>query len=122
MFHKSLAKPLCFAFDVPDWWAWAWNPRDTQIILVELIAPLLALWTWRDFLKGRSCLVFNDSTVVESVLVRGYSNQATDINEVTGGFWEHSMDLELCVYIDRMPTGCNPSDGCSCCLGRKSFR
>ena len=113
LFHKSLPKPLCFAFDVPESWAWAWQERDTQIILVELIAPLLASYTWRMFLKGRSTILFNDSTTAESILIKGYSNQALDANKITAEYHDDSCEQETCVYIERCPTDCNPSDGCS---------
>ena len=28
-------------------------------------------------------------------------------------FWHLACDVEICAYIDRVPTDCNPSDGCS---------
>ena len=50
MFHKSLAKRLCFEMDIPVEWKWAWEERGTQIVLVELLAPLIASNTWKTFL------------------------------------------------------------------------
>jgi len=113
MFHKSLAKPLCFDMDVPVEWKWAWEERGAQIVLVELLAPLIALYTWKTFLHGRTCIFFNDSTTAESMLVKGYSNAAVDANAVIAEFWHLACDVEICAYIDRVPTDCNPSDGCS---------
>ena len=71
MFHKSLPKPLCFEMEIPEKWAWAWKERDTQIVLVEFIAPLIALYTWKDFILGRTVIMFNDNTTAESILVKG---------------------------------------------------
>ena len=113
MFHKSLSKPLCFSFDVPESWAWEWKHRDTQIILIELIAPGMALYNWRMFLKGKTVILFNDSTSAESILVKGYSNSAWDANGITAEFWCLAAELEICVYVCRVPTDINPSDGCS---------
>ena len=73
----------------------------------------MALYTWRLFLKGRTAIIFNDSTSAESILVRGYSNAAWDANEITSEFWSLAAELEICVCICRVPTDINPSDGCS---------
>ena len=82
-------------------------------MLVELLAPLIALYTCKTFLHGRTCIFFNDSTTAESMLVKGYSNAAVDANAVIAEFWHLACDVEICAYIDRVPTDCNPSDGCS---------
>ena len=71
MFHKSLPKPLCFEMDIPEKWAWAWKERDTQIVLVEFIAPPFALYTWKDFILGRTVIMFNDNTTAENILGQG---------------------------------------------------
>ena len=113
MFHKCLAQPMVFSFDIPEWWAWDWKSRVTQIIIVELVAPLVALQTWRDYIRGRTMLLFNDSTAVENMLVKGYSNKASDANSLISEFWTMCADSEVCVYIDRVPTDDNPSDGAS---------
>ena len=87
--------------------------RDTQIILVELLAPLLAMKTWQKFLRGRTALFFNDSSSAENILIKGYSNKALDANSVASQFWGLSSSLDMTTYTDRVPTDMNPSDGCS---------
>ena len=99
--------------DIPEAWEKKWKSRSTQIVLVELIAPLIALYTWRPFLMGRTVLLFNDSTTAENILIKGYSNAAADANAVVHEFWRGTCELQSCLYIDRVPTDGNPSDGCS---------
>ena len=113
MYHKSLPKPVCFSFDVPEHWAWEWKERQTQIVLVELVAPLLAFETWKECLKGRTIIFFNVSSAAENILVKGYSNSAYDANGMVAEFWRLAAELDACAYIDRVPTDMNPSDGCS---------
>ena len=67
IFHKMVPKPLCFQLYIPEEWAWGWEERSTQIILVELIAPVIALYTWQLYLLGRTVLLFNDSSTAENL-------------------------------------------------------
>ena len=87
--------------------------RDTQIVVVELIAPVIALYTWKDFILGRTVIMSNDNTIAESILVKGYRNNVEDANKAVGEFWKLAAENYICVYIDRVPTDCNPSDGAS---------
>ena len=82
-------------------------------MLVELVAPKVALSTWMRFLRGRTCLILKDSTSAEGILIKGYSNQAEDANEMVGNFWTQCAEGDVCTYIDRIPTDSNPSDGAS---------
>ena len=61
----------------------------------------------------RPYIVFSDNQAVESILVKGYSNKAPDCNVIVGEFWDHVRDLRTTVWIDRVPTDMNPSDGAS---------
>ena len=50
---------------------------------------------------------------MESVLVKAYSNTALDLNKAIGTFWGKVRELNVCFWIDRIPTDMNPSDGAS---------
>ena len=89
-----------------------WLPRATQICMVELIAAVVALETFRDYLRDKTLLLFIDSEAVEGALVKGYSSRS-DICELVGVFWELALALKCSVYIDRVPTDANCSDGAS---------
>ena len=64
-------------------------------------------------MKGRTVLLFIDSTTAENILVKGYSNGASDANGMVSEFWELASSLQILVYTDRVPTDMNPADGAS---------
>ena len=86
-----------------------WLPRKSQIVMVELLAPVLALWTLRGQVEGKHVLLLVDSEAVEGALVKGYSN-SSDICELVGVLWQIALELQCSVYIDRVPTDANPAD------------
>jgi hypothetical protein len=86
-----------------------WIPRKTQIALVELFAPVLALAACHDWVANKRTLVFIDSDSALGALVKGYSGRA-DICELTGLFWTLVRKLDALVYLDRVPTDMNPAD------------
>ena len=87
-----------------------WLPRKNQICMVELLAPIAALWTWRHYLREKFVLLLIDSEVVEAALIKGYSARE-DVCELVGVFWDLALDLRVQIYIDRVPTDGNPADG-----------
>jgi len=38
-----------------------WLPRKNQICMIELLAPIAALWTWRHYLREKFVLLLIDS-------------------------------------------------------------
>ena len=60
---------------------------------------------------GSSALVLLvDSEAVEGALVKGYSARS-DVSLLVGQFWQLAQSLNASVYIDRVPTDANCSDG-----------
>ena len=80
--------------------------------MVELFAPVLALAMMGKFLEKKKVLLFVDSEPVEGALVKGYSSRS-DMCELTGEFWHLAHRWDIRIYIDRVPTDSNPSDGLS---------
>ena len=78
--------------------------------MVEGFAPIVALDALREYISGRRLILLVDSEAVEGTLVRGYSSRE-DLCELAGLFWSLASDLDVEVYIDRVPTDGNPSDG-----------
>jgi hypothetical protein len=112
MFARYFAVPAQAGGIVPEEFIAKWLPRATQIRMVELFATVVALKTFGDYLKGKSVLLFVDSEAVEGALVKGYSSRS-DICELVGVFWDTVQSLKCLVYIDRVPTDANCSDGAS---------
>ena len=51
-----------------------------------------------------------DAEAVEGALVKGYSSRS-DVSLLVGKFWELAQELGAAIYIDRVPTYANCSDG-----------
>ena len=119
--------PKQFSSDVPKLIMQRWFPRKTQICMIELLAAVMAVQTFREEIRGKLVLLFIDSEPVEAALIKGYSAKE-DVCELVGIFWELVLELRCSVYIDRVPTDSNPADNPSkppaqrcVLLGRGSF-
>ena len=87
-----------------------WIPKKNHMSQLEILAAPLALQTWRDKLLRRDVILFIDNEGACSNLVKGYSPQ-TDSSAIVGQFWLMACSLELNVYVDRVESKSNPSDG-----------
>ena len=87
-----------------------WIPRATQIFMVELVATVLVLETFRHYMQDATVLLLVDAEAVEGALVKGYSARS-DVSLLVGKFWELAQVLNAAIYIDRIPTDANCSDG-----------
>ena len=109
MFAREMRLPAQFCEVVPPEVIAKWLPRSTQICMVELLATVLALQTFRDYLAGKTLILLVDAEAVEGALVKGYSARS-DLCELVGVFWDLVLELKCLVYIDRVPTDANCSD------------
>ena len=87
-----------------------WLPRKTQIMMVELFAPLLALRAVPEPFRHAKAIALLDSEAAEGALVRGYSAKE-DVCDLVGEFWAEALSLDTTFYLDRTPTDSNPADG-----------
>ena len=87
-----------------------WIPRKTQIFMIELVATVLALETFRHYMQDSTVLLLVDAEAVEGALVKGYSSRS-DTSLLVGQFWELAQVLNASIYIDRVPADANCSDG-----------
>ena len=102
--------PLQFTAVVPKHVQKKWIPRKTQIVCVEMVAPPIALETFKDRLFGADIILLIDSEAVEAALVKGYSSKE-DLCELISVFWNQVFDLQArVVFIDRVATDANPPD------------
>ena len=110
MFDRRRAHPVQFSEIVPQEVMDKWLSRATQIFMVEMVATILALETFRYYLQDTSVLLLVDAEAVEGALVKGYSS-GSDVSLLVGKFWELAQELGAAIYIDRVPTDANCSDG-----------
>ena len=88
----------------------SWLPRQSYMGQLELLATVLALSTWRSKLLDRYVILFVDNDSAASGLVKGYSPQL-DSGAIIGQFWLSVSEARVSVYIDRVESKSNPSDG-----------
>ena len=109
MFDRRMEKPVQFTAIVPDEVKQSWLSRATQIIPIEMLAPILALSTFADRLAAADVILLIDSEVVEAALIKGYSRKA-DVCSLVSLFWELALKLKVRIFIDRVSTDANPAD------------
>ena len=74
-----------------------------------MIAPILALETFRDHVRNKDVFLLIDSEAVKASLVKGYSSKE-DLCELVELFWELSLEYRANFFIDRVSTDANPAD------------
>ena len=107
---------VCSKQEVAEHVAETWLPWTSQISLVELFAPIVALFSLGNAVAGARIPTSVDSEAAEGALVRGYSARS-DLCLLTGAFWALCTKLSIAPFIDRASTEANPADGPSrdCC-------
>ena len=109
LFDRRMSSPLQLSEVVPRSMEEKWLPRKTQIVPVEMLAPILALQTFYDRLRGADIILLIDSEAVEAALIKGYSSKE-DLCSLVSVFWDLVFELRARVFIDRVATDANPSD------------
>ena len=109
LFDRRLAHPRQFTAVVPKSVSRRWIPRTTQIIPIEMLAPVLALETFKERLVGADVILLIDSEAVEAALVKGYSSRE-DVCSIISVFWDLALVLKCRIFIDRVSTDANPAD------------
>jgi len=87
-----------------------WLPKETHMGQLELLACPLALATWHDLLRSAAVLHFVDNDSAAAGLVRGFSPKR-DSSAIIGDYWILAATHEIDIYIDRVESKSNISDG-----------
>ena len=109
MFDRRAVAPKQISEVIPTAVSDKWLRRKTQIVPIEMIAPILAIETFRDHLRNKDVLLLIDSEAVEAALVKGYSSKE-DLCELVEIFWELALEYRINFFIDRVSTDANPAD------------
>ena len=109
MLDRRLLHPVQFTETIPKRVSRAWIPRTTQIVPIEMIAPVLALETFKESVRDRDVLLLIDSEPVEAALVKGYSAKE-DLSSLIEVFWNLALELRANIFIDRISSDSNPAD------------
>ena len=109
--REGRAEEVLFSsFAIPEAIMNEWTPRVTQVAMVELFGAVAALEAVGPRVRGATCLLLVDAEAAQGALVKGYS-AIDDFGDLLGCFWKTAMEHELAVYVDRVPTDSNVSDG-----------
>ena len=109
LFDRRCSRALQFTSVVPSEVKAKWLDRKTQIVPIEMVAPILSLFTFADRLFNADVLIFIDSEAVEGSLIKGYSSKE-DLCALVSVFWDQVLNLTCRVFIDRVATDANPAD------------
>ncbi len=88
--------------------------RETQIILLELCALIVSIYSLTD--PRNEVVAFCDNTTVESIIQKG-SSKSTDLNEIIRLFWSDRASSRFTstgsqtIYFHRVSSSSNPADG-----------
>ena len=109
LFDRRWKQPRQFTAEVPAWIEEQWLERTTQIMPIEMIAPVVALSSFSDRVVGADIILLIDSEAVEAALVKGYSSRE-DMCHIISVFWDLALELRCRIFIDRVSTDANPAD------------
>ena len=109
IFDRRLRNPRQFTAQVPEHVKQRWLERTTQIVPIEMLAPVVALATFADRVSNADIFVMIDSESVEGSLIKGYSSRE-DLCQIISVFWDLALKLRTRVFIDRISTDANPAD------------
>lgn len=105
LFDRRMSSPLQLSEVVPRSMEERWLPRKTQIVPVEMLAPILALQTFYDRLEE---LISSCSSIRKQW--RQPCSSKEDLCSLVSVFWDLVFELRARVFIDRVATDANPSD------------
>jgi hypothetical protein len=77
--------------------------RQNIINPVELIGSLTALWTYRDLVRGRRVLLFQDNSTAFTAAITGYSDSDI-VREIAGLFHLSAAALNVSLWIEHVQT------------------
>ena len=92
----------------PSFWACC-VPRETQIMMAEMLAPVIAIRSHPDMFRGRAATYFIDNVAVVSALVCGAS-RAPDLSRMGFALSAISHSLGCPYWIDWVPSASNIAD------------
>ena len=87
-----------------------WASRQTYMGQLEILAGPLALATWPSILADRQVIHFVDNNAAAAGLVKGYS-PTQDSSPLVGEYWLRAASARADIYVERVESKSNLSDG-----------
>lgn len=79
------------------------------IFEIELLAALLSLHTWQDFLRDSYTVLYIDNESARGALIKAYSTVDT-ANRIITEFADLEMRNQIKIWVGRVPFHSNPAD------------
>ena len=95
--------------DIPPSFGECCTPRETQIMMAELVAPLIAIRSFPALFEGRAATFFNDNVAAVSALVLGAS-RAQDLSCLGLAFNLIAHSLSATCWHEWVPSASNIAD------------
>ena len=99
-----------FSWEVPQSIVDRWIVKHAYMGQLELLAGPVSLFTWRKLLSNSKVFHFVDNNAASACLIKGYSPK-TDSSELVGVYWLAAAAHKVSIYIDRVESKSNLSDG-----------
>ncbi len=106
------AAPAAIGKVVPEHPIKKWIPRKNQIAMIELLAVVMVIVHHGPELAGKRVMGLIDSEPVLDALIKGQSKHE-DVIYLLRIFWDLIAEYQIAIYLDRVSTDSNPSDGMS---------
>lgn len=107
-FHTPILQH--FSWAVPSSVVSRWLPKKAYMGQLELLAGPVSLFTWQSTLANAKLIHFVDNDAASANLIKGYSPKS-DSSELVGVYWLAAAAQKLSIYIDRVESKSNLSDG-----------
>ena len=91
-------------------WLYCFKQNARQLITHAMYVKTSYHTNSVSYVQGATLILFVDSEAVECALVKGFT-KCSDTPLLVGKFWELAQELNAAIYIDRVPTDANCSDG-----------
>ena len=104
--------PAGFGVVIPERLIKTWIPRENQIALIEIFAAVLFISHFGPELAGKRVLGLIDSESALDALIKGQS-KFNDVILLLKVFWDLVAEHQIDIFLDRVSTDANPSDGLS---------
>ena len=101
--------PFGRVLDVPDWFIDVLPPRETHIMVTELVAALLPFLLYPGLLKRTAVTFFIDNGSALISLVKGGS-RAVDLNHLSMVTHATLLTLEALAWWEHVPSASNAAD------------
>ena len=110
LFTSWRSKPVAFSKRVDEAIMERWFKRETQINQVELLALVAAMEAYGPELEGKRVIALVDSEGALGAAIKGYSVHR-DVSDLVTILWESVSRWGIILYLDRISTDANISDG-----------